>query len=153
MNKKEKEIKLKCLDIQVNNIDCKLKTLTSLEYKVWIFLGFFFLVSFENIKYLSEAELCLFKIPMIIFFLISSYFLFNAFFLKEINKLYINVDSTMNYWDKFDIKWFIEHRHEDYKEINDSIDHLIQKRDNSFKYGIIIFLLSLIPSIIYFLIK
>lgn len=153
MNKNEKEIKLKCLEIQVKNIDSKLQTLTWLDYKIWIFLGFFFLIFFENLKFLNDSNLCIFKVSAVIFFILSLYFLFESIFLKKIDKLYPNIDNAMNYDWRFEIEWFIKHRYQDYIDIDWDIDELIDKRNNSFKLWVIMFLISLIPAIIYFLIK
>lgn len=153
MKKIEENIKLKCLDIQVSNINSKLQTLSWLDYKVWIFLGFFFLVFFENIKFLDNPNLCFLKVSSIIFSILSLYFLFEAIFLKKINKLYINIDNTISYTWEYKIDWFIKHRFRDYKTIDLEIDKLINDREKSFKIWVIMFMFSLTPTIIYFLIK
>ena len=152
MKNTQKEIKLKCLDIQIRNIDSKLQTLESLNYKIGIFFWLFFLVFFENLNFLLDANI-FFKITLIFLSSISIFLLYKAISVLAVDKLYPNINNTMKYEWEFEIDWFIDQRHKDYNQIEISIDQLIQKRNNFFIYWVILFLFSLLPAIIYFLNK
>ncbi len=136
------EIKLKVLDIMKSNIDWMMWTINKIDSKVWILVGFYFLVFIEIVKYL-ESHRILFLSIYIILFSLSIYFLIKNFRLKNVKNLYPNLSTYIPYKEKLDYEWYIDELWSQYMKIKENLNDSIRDRISDLRISIVLFCISI----------
>lgn len=149
---KKIEVKLHALSImQANNQD-RIDTLKSIDTKIGILFGFYFLIFVNVLMYINLAVLPV-KVIYVILFGLASYFLVKAFLMSRVKSLYPNVGNIIEDDEDMDEEYYlvyIEQRKMDYEEIWQALDKLIADRTNNFQQSVMFFAGSLIVATFYF---
>lgn len=144
------DVQLKCIDIERKSIDERNKSLDKLDQKIGIFGWFYFLFFIESLKILRGMCFCI-KILFIIVNVIGIIFLMKSFFIKKTKSQYFNVTHIVSY-EKANYKKYIKDIHEDYIDIKEDLDVLIESRNRDFRTSIMFFWVGLLIILFVFIV-